>query len=123
MKTTSRWLASFFTVGLESLFSLGKLPVPLAYPTLVAAGALMQCLGRLCQACRWIANGFKRPGQGDARVLRTPEDRFEALEGYPFAPKYFEHDGARLHYIDEGPEDAEDVVLLIHGMPACEFLY
>ena len=68
MKTTSRWLASFFTVGLESLLSLGKLPVPLAYPTLVAAGALMQCLGRLCQACRWIANGFKRPGQGDGRI-------------------------------------------------------
>src|SRR3954447_15374138 len=35
-------------------------------------------------------------------VFRTPEERFEALPGYDFAPNYAELDGLRLHYVDEG---------------------
>ena len=60
-------------------------------------------------------------------VLRTPDDRFASLPGYPFAPHYVEipdgDDGElRVHYVDEGPADA-DPVLLLHGEPSWSFLY
>ena len=56
------------------------------------------------------------------RVLRTPESRFEDLPGYPFAPHYVEIDGLRMHYVDEGPQDAAPV-LLLHGEPTWSYLY
>ena len=57
------------------------------------------------------------------RVLRTPDDRFDSLPGYPFEPRYVEVDGAlRIHYVDEGPRDA-DPVLLLHGEPSWSYLY
>ncbi len=54
-------------------------------------------------------------------VLRTPDDRFEALHEYPFEPHYAEvsdPDGGalRMHYVDEGPRDAPPV-LMFHGNP------
>jgi haloalkane dehalogenase len=69
-------------------------------------------------------------------VLRTPDDRFENLPGFDFEPRYVEipsvepedptsGEGAsalRIHYIDEGPEGAE-VVLMLHGEPSWCFLY
>lgn len=62
-------------------------------------------------------------------VLRTPDDRFAELPGYPFAPHYAEvprGDGSgdlRVHYVDEGPRDATEVVLLLHGEPSWSYLY
>ena len=61
------------------------------------------------------------------QVLRTPDDRFEDLPGYSFEPHYVEvadGEGGRLrvHYVDEGPRDAEPVVLL-HGEPSWSYLY
>ncbi len=61
------------------------------------------------------------------RVLRTPDERFLDLPGYPFLPNYCEVDdfeGARLrvHYVDEGASDAP-VVLLLHGEPSWSYLY
>jgi haloalkane dehalogenase len=61
------------------------------------------------------------------KVLRTPDDRFANLPGYAFAPHYFEvpsGDGGRLrmHAVDEGPRDA-DPVLLLHGEPSWSYLY
>jgi len=61
------------------------------------------------------------------QALRTPEDRFENLPGYPFESRYVEvpsGDGGRLrvHYVDEGPRGA-DVVLLLHGEPSWSYLY
>jgi len=51
-------------------------------------------------------------------ILRTPDERFAALPGYPFEPHYVEiSDGLRVHYVDEGPSDGE-VVLMLHGEPA-----
>ena len=35
-------------------------------------------------------------------VFRTPDERFEGLPGYGFAPNYAEIGGLRLHYVDEG---------------------
>jgi haloalkane dehalogenase len=55
-------------------------------------------------------------------VLRTPDERFAALPGYPFAPHYAEVDGVRLHYVDEGPRDAQPV-LMLHGEPSWSYLY
>ncbi len=63
-------------------------------------------------------------------VLRTPDDRFDALPGYPFAPHYVEvprGDGSdltlRVHYVDEGPATATETVLLMHGEPSWSYLY
>jgi haloalkane dehalogenase len=55
-------------------------------------------------------------------ALRTPDDRFAALPGYPFAPHYLEADGLRIHYLDEGPAEAAPV-LLLHGEPSWSYLY
>ena len=50
-------------------------------------------------------------------VLRTPDERFENLEGYPFRPNYMMIDDLRIHYLDEGPKDANPIILF-HGEPA-----
>ncbi len=50
-------------------------------------------------------------------VLRTPDNRFENLTDYPFEPNYMVIDGLRIHYLDEGPKDA-DPIILFHGEPA-----
>jgi haloalkane dehalogenase len=60
-------------------------------------------------------------------ALRTPDDRFENLPGFPFRPHYVDvPDGEggrlRIHYVDEGPPDA-DPVLMIHGEPSWCYLY
>jgi haloalkane dehalogenase len=55
-------------------------------------------------------------------ALRTPDDRFANLPGYPFAPHYTEVDGLRIHYVDEGPRTAPPV-LLLHGEPSWSYLY
>ena len=59
------------------------------------------------------------------RVLRTPESRFEGLN-LPFAPHYYlskTHGKVRIHYLDEGPKDAQETWLLMHGEPSWSYLY
>jgi haloalkane dehalogenase len=54
-------------------------------------------------------------------VLRTPDERFVDLPGYPWAAKYAEtSDGLRMAYVDEG---AGQTVLLLHGEPSWSYLY
>ena len=55
-------------------------------------------------------------------VLRTPDERFANLAGYPFRPHYVELAGLRMHYLDEGPSDGP-AVLLLHGEPTWSYLY
>ena len=55
-------------------------------------------------------------------TVRTPDERFENLPGYTFAPNYTDVDGLRVHYLDEGPRDGA-VVLLMHGEPSWSYLY
>ena len=119
----ARPLTSLLTFGLEGLFGLSRLPAPFSYPLLCIAVVVMQTVGRALQALRWIIKGGKRHGQGDCRVLRVPDDAFVNLEQYPFTPHYFEFAGHRLHYVDEGPRNATDVVVLIHGMPSWSYCY
>ncbi|CCH56013.1 haloalkane dehalogenase [Fibrisoma limi BUZ 3] len=56
-------------------------------------------------------------------VLRTPDDRFEKLPGYPFIPNYVDVGGLRMHYVDEGPRQSAEVVLMLHGEPTWSYLY
>ena len=55
-------------------------------------------------------------------VLRTPDERFEKLPDYPFEPNWVEVEGIDIHYVDEGPADA-DPVLMLHGEPSWSYLY
>ena len=56
-------------------------------------------------------------------VLRTPDDRFADLPGYPWTPSYLQtSDGLRVAVLDEGPRDAQPV-LLMHGEPTWSYLY
>lgn len=60
-------------------------------------------------------------------TLRTPEEHFKNLPGFPYAPHFLDtlpgYSGLRLHYIDEGPRDAEPVFLCLHGEPSWSYLY
>ena len=60
-------------------------------------------------------------------VLRTPDERFENLPDFPYAPHYIEdlkgYAGMRMHYLDEGPADAGRVFLCLHGEPTWSYLY
>lgn len=56
----------------------------------------------------------------DRTVLRTPDERFAALPGWDFTPRYVEIDGLRIHHVDEGHGPP---VVLFHGEPTWSFLY
>lgn len=59
-------------------------------------------------------------------ILRTPSEKFENLKDWPYEAKYYvinsEYGDIRVHYIDEGSENI-DTVLLIHGEPSWGYLY
>ena len=58
-------------------------------------------------------------------VLRTPDDRFDGLPGFVFAPHYIDtlpgFEGLRIHHLDEGPRDAATTVLCLHGQPTWSY--
>ena len=61
-------------------------------------------------------------------LLRTPDEAFANLPGYDFGPNYTEVDDLdggtlRIHHVDEGPADAAETVLLMHGEPSWSYLY
>jgi len=60
-------------------------------------------------------------------ALRTPDDRFHNLPGFDFAPHYVNelpgYESLRAHYLDEGPSDADEVFLCLHGEPTWCYLY
>jgi haloalkane dehalogenase len=53
-------------------------------------------------------------------AYRTPDERFQDLPGYDFAPHYFEQYGLRMHFVAEGEGSP---ILLLHGEPTWAFLY
>lgn len=68
---------------------------------------------------------IQHPLRDDA--LRTPEPRFNSLPGYPWEPHYLSDlpslAGLRMHYLDEGPQDAQLTYLCLHGNPGWSYLY
>jgi len=61
------------------------------------------------------------------KFLRTPEKRFVNLRDFPYGPVYIDDlkgfEGLRLHYVDEGPENADHTFLCLHGEPTWCYLY
>ena len=55
-------------------------------------------------------------------ILRTPEDRFSNLPGYDFQSNYIDLNGVRMHYVKEG-NNPDEVVLMLHGEPSWSYLY
>jgi haloalkane dehalogenase len=51
---------------------------------------------------------------------RTPDEQFEGLHEWPFAPRYVDHEVLRMHYVDEGEGDP---IVLLHGEPTWGYLY
>ena len=61
------------------------------------------------------------------KVLRTPDERFQNLDGFPYRANYQEIDDGqggqlRMHYVDEGPKDAP-VILCVHGQPVWSYSF
>ena len=60
-------------------------------------------------------------------ALRTPDEAFANLPGFPCAPHYLDnlpgYAGLRLHYVDEGPRDSEATFLCVHGEPTWAYLF
>ena len=60
-------------------------------------------------------------------VLRTPDDQFINLPNWDFTPNYIDdlagYENLRVHFIDEGPKNAERVFLCLHGQPTWSYLY
>ena len=54
-------------------------------------------------------------------IIRTPDERFQNLPDWPFAPHYVEVNRLRVHYVDEGTGD--DIILCLHGEPSWSYLY
>jgi len=54
--------------------------------------------------------------------VRTPDDRFAELSGFPHRPAFVEVDGLRMGYVDVGRPEAP-AVLLLHGEPTWSYLY
>ena len=56
----------------------------------------------------------------EGSVLRTPEDRFRVLPGFPYDPKYVDVEGLRMAYVESGRGAP---ILLLHGEPTWSYLY
>jgi tRNA(adenine34) deaminase len=101
----------------------------LNHRTVVAGGVLADDCGRLLAdffaSRRQEARTAVHPLREDA--VRTPDERFQDLPGYPWAPRYLADlpplAGLRMHYLDEGPVDAPLTWLCLHGNPAWSYLY
>ena len=88
--------------------------------------------GLLAQECADTLRDFFKPKRANMSplredALRTPEAQFADLPDYPWAPNFLSDlpalDGLRMHYLDEGPKDAQRTYLCLHGNPAWSYLY
>jgi len=61
-----------------------------------------------------------RPTWPEGSVLRTPEDRFADVPGFPYEPHYVELEGLRMAYVDQGQGEP---ILMLHGEPTWGYLY
>lgn len=57
-------------------------------------------------------------------VLHTPESCFDAIPDYPWpVSEILVGPGLRMAYVDAGPRDAKETLLLLHGEPTWGYLY
>jgi tRNA(adenine34) deaminase len=116
------------TGALGSVFNLFE-KTELNHQTSWTGGVLERACATQLQdffkARREASRATSMPLREDA--LRTPEARFDALPGYPWKARYINDlpvlDGLRMHYLDEGPTDANTVFLCLHGNPGWSYLY
>jgi len=109
-----------------SVLDLFALP-QLNHQTQVQSGLLAeqsaQALSRFFQDRRSQQRQAAQPLREDA--LRTPARCFADLPGYDWQPHYVADlpglAGLRLHYLDEGPVDAADVLLCLHPVPGWSY--
>lgn len=91
----------------------------------VLAAECGEQLSRFFAARRQEGRLAQVPLRDDA--LRTPDDRFAHLPGYPWAPNYLADlpslAGLRMHYLDEGPAQAPRTWLCLHGNPSWSYIY
>jgi tRNA(adenine34) deaminase len=97
----------------------------LNHHTQVQGGVLAEDCGKVLQEFFKPRRLNMNPVRDDA--VRTPEARFAELPDYPWAPNYVADlpalDGLRMHYLDEGPKEAQTTYLCLHGNPAWSYLY
>lgn len=55
-------------------------------------------------------------------LLRTLDERFINLPDFPYQAYYIEVEDIRIHYLDEGKNE-EEQILLMHGEPSWSYLY
>jgi haloalkane dehalogenase len=83
----------------------------------VAVGALVALVSVVFVVLAKLSARDPGPGAGG---LRFPVD--EKL--YPFAHHFVDlPNGARVHYLDEGPAQASETIVFLHGNPTWSFLY
>jgi pimeloyl-ACP methyl ester carboxylesterase len=60
-------------------------------------------------------------------LLRTPDERFQDLPQWPWAPRYLDDlpgfEGIRVHRVDEPGRPGAPTALLLHGNPTWSYLY
>ena len=99
--------------------------VRLNHQTQVQGGVLAEEGGQLLRAFFEARRGNPSPLRDDA--LRTPDAAFEGLPDYAWEPHYISDlpalAGLRMHYVDEGPRDAAQTWLCLHGNPSWSYLY
>jgi haloalkane dehalogenase len=61
-----------------------------------------------------------KTGWPQGTVLRTPEECFQNLPDFPYAPHYTEVEGLRVAYVESG---SGKPILLLHGEPTWGYLY
>jgi tRNA(adenine34) deaminase len=97
----------------------------LNHQTVVQGGVLAEEGAQLLRGFFKERRVNPHPLRDDA--VRTPEERFDGLPGYPWAPHYLSDlpalGGLRMHHLDEGPVDAPLTWLCLHGNPAWSYLY
>ncbi|MEJ6023258.1 tRNA adenosine(34) deaminase TadA [Ramlibacter sp. PS4R-6] len=101
----------------------------LNHHTTVEGGVMQEecaaLLGDFFRSRRAEGKATAQPLRDDA--VRTPDERFANLPGFPWAPQYVSDlpslAGLRMHYVDEGPRDAPLTWLCLHGNPAWSYLY
>ncbi|MDP3605996.1 MAG: tRNA adenosine(34) deaminase TadA, partial [Polaromonas sp.] len=95
--------------------------------------------GVLAEECGSVLQDFFRQRRSTQRedtraahplrddALRTPDQAFDGLPGYPWQPNYLSNlpslAGLRMHYLDEGRATKGLTYLCLHGNPAWSYLY